>query len=249
MRASRIAIVVVCGAICVGGHSATSQQAQLNHVPPARAPCSVLSGHPCHPSFCSVFQRGPCFPEFLPPIGQDLRLTIVSTDENDPANKKTGDTDQKADDTKGGEDLAKKSEDAESTTDDHALDTIRAMFAALRECWVPPPKDEARHGMEYTDPLCFQARRRSDCAAAHDLCEPRRAGRGRARSIATPSTRRSSAARRCISATAWAARSPAGRSPSGSSTIAPSTKIPQSNASAAHVPSSFEARLRRASSG
>ena len=131
MRASRTAILVVCGAIYVAGRSATSQATQLNHVPPARAPCSVLSGRPCHPSFCSVFQRGPCFPEFLPPIGQDLRLTIVSTDENDPVNKKTGDADKNADDAKGGEDPGKKSEDAENTTDDHALDTIRAMFAAL----------------------------------------------------------------------------------------------------------------------
>jgi hypothetical protein len=24
------------------------------------------------------------------------------------------------------------------------------MFAALRACWVPPPKPQARHGMEYT---------------------------------------------------------------------------------------------------
>jgi hypothetical protein len=38
-------------------------------------------------SFCGVFHRGPCFPQYLPPIGQDLRLTIVSTDENDPASK------------------------------------------------------------------------------------------------------------------------------------------------------------------
>jgi hypothetical protein len=103
-----------------------------------------------------VFQRGPCFPEFLPPIGQDLRLTIVSTDENDPVNKKTGDADKSADDTKGGEAPGKKSEDAESTTDDHTLDTIRAMFAALRDCWVPPPKDEARHGMEYTIRFAFK---------------------------------------------------------------------------------------------
>jgi hypothetical protein len=156
MRASRTAILVVCGAIYVAGRSATSQATQLNHVPPARAPCSVLSGRPCHPSFCSVFQRGPCFPEFLPPIGQDLRLTIVSTDENDPVNKKTGDADKNADDAKGGEDAGKKSEDAENATDDHALDTIRAMFAALRECWVPPPKDEARHGMEYTIRFAFK---------------------------------------------------------------------------------------------
>jgi hypothetical protein len=30
------------------------------------------------------------------------------------------------------------------------------MFAALRECWVPPPKDEARHGMEYTIRFAFK---------------------------------------------------------------------------------------------
>ena len=148
--------MVVCGAVTVAGQGATSRATQLNHVPPARAPCSVLSGHPCHPSFCSVFQRGPCFPDFLPPIDQDLRLTIVSTDENDPANKKTGDADKSADDAKSGEAPGKKSEDAESTTDDHMLDTIRAMFAALRECWVPPPKDEARHGMEYTIRFAFK---------------------------------------------------------------------------------------------
>ena len=38
-------------------------------------------------SFCSVFHRGPCFPHYLPPIGQDLRLTIVSTDDTDPLEK------------------------------------------------------------------------------------------------------------------------------------------------------------------
>ena len=30
------------------------------------------------------------------------------------------------------------------------MNSIRDMFAALRACWMPPPKDEARHGMEYT---------------------------------------------------------------------------------------------------
>ena len=44
--------------------------------------CSVLSGRPCHPSFCGVFHRGPCLPYYLPPIGEDLRLTIVSTDDS-----------------------------------------------------------------------------------------------------------------------------------------------------------------------
>jgi hypothetical protein len=53
----------------------------LNRLPPAAAPCSVLSGEPCHPSFCGVFHRGPCFPQYLAPLGEDLRLTIVSTDD------------------------------------------------------------------------------------------------------------------------------------------------------------------------
>src|SRR6476646_6757019 len=37
-------------------------------------------------SLCSTFDLGPCFPQFLPPIGQDLRLTIVSTDDNGQRN-------------------------------------------------------------------------------------------------------------------------------------------------------------------
>jgi hypothetical protein len=81
---------------------------------------------------CSVFHRGPCFPRYLPPIGQDLRLTIVSTDDDAPAGKEAG------------------------NAGDHALDTIRDMFTALRGCWIPPPRDEARHGMEYTIRFAFK---------------------------------------------------------------------------------------------
>jgi hypothetical protein len=36
------------------------------------------------------------------------------------------------------------------------LDSIREMYAALRACWTPPPKDEARHGMEYTVRFAFK---------------------------------------------------------------------------------------------
>ena len=108
--------------------------------------CSVLSGRPCHPSFCGVFHRGPCLPYYLPPIGEDLKLTIVSSDDNDPARK-----DAAAD--KSGGDQASGQND---TAADHPLDSIRDMFAALRACWVPPPKDEARPGMEYTIRFAFK---------------------------------------------------------------------------------------------
>jgi len=80
----------------------------------------------------------------------------VSTDGNDPANQKTGDADKGAADAKSADESSKNSESADKATDDHTLDTIRAMFAALRECWVPPPKDEARHGMEYTIRFAFK---------------------------------------------------------------------------------------------
>jgi hypothetical protein len=81
---------------------------------------------PAYHSSCSVFRRGPCFPNNLPPIGQDLRLTIVSTDENAGVNQ------------------------ADAAPDDRQLDSIRGLFTALRGCWIPPAKDKALHGMEYT---------------------------------------------------------------------------------------------------
>jgi hypothetical protein len=109
--------------------------------------CSVLSGRPCHPSFCGVFHRGPCLPYYLPPIGEDLRQTIVSTDDN-AAGKDAGAT--QSDQAGSG------NETANDMADDHSLDSIREMFAALRACWVPQPKDEARHGMEYTIRFAFK---------------------------------------------------------------------------------------------
>jgi hypothetical protein len=109
--------------------------------------CSVLSGRRCHPSFCGVFHRGPCLPYYLPPFGEDLRLTIVSTDDN-AAGKDAG--------AANSDQAGSGNETANDTAADHPLDSIREMFAALRACWVPPPKDEARHGMEYTIRFAFK---------------------------------------------------------------------------------------------
>jgi hypothetical protein len=105
-----------------------------HQVPVSPAPGGGLSLlYPYH-SVCSVFRHGPCFPYYLPPIGQDLRLTIVSKDEN-----------------------ASQMEQGEVVgADEHTLGSIRDMFAALRACWVPPPKEEARHGMEYTIRFAFK---------------------------------------------------------------------------------------------
>jgi hypothetical protein len=125
----------VCGAIGLTAGSAAGLGRALNRVPPARAPCTVLSGQPCHPSFCGVFRHGPCFPYYAPPLGESLRLTITSTD-SDPGEKSAADVQESA--------------------DYHTLNSIRDAFVALRACWVPPAKDEARHGMEYTIRFAFK---------------------------------------------------------------------------------------------
>jgi hypothetical protein len=92
------------------------------------AVCSVLDRHPCTPFSCSVFHRGPCIPEIQYPIGQDLRLTVES-----------GDADH-----------------AEQPPADKPIDTIRAMFAALRGCWQPPAPDDARAGTEMSIRFAFK---------------------------------------------------------------------------------------------
>jgi hypothetical protein len=143
----RNALVLVCGVIGLGSLAATSGAWAQLRLPPAQAPCSVLSGRPCHPSFCSIFHGGPCFPEYLPPIGQDLRLTIVSTDDNDAAGKSGGDTPK---------DAGNIDKSGDANTAEPKLDSISAMYAALRTCWVPPPKDAARHGMQYTVRFAFK---------------------------------------------------------------------------------------------
>jgi hypothetical protein len=78
----------------------------------------------------------------LPTFGQDLRLTIISTDETDTAGTLGGDANKV-----GG--------DADKVSDEKQLDSIGAMYAALRNCWIPPAKDSARHGMEYTVRFAF----------------------------------------------------------------------------------------------
>lgn len=100
---------------------------------PASAFCSVLSRHPCFPTVCSVFARHPCIPYSTYWIGQDLRLTIESASSG---TRPAGLTDDASDDRK--------------------LDTLHAMFDALRACWIPPTKEEAHPGMQMSVRFAFK---------------------------------------------------------------------------------------------
>jgi hypothetical protein len=102
---------------------------------PTGAVCSVFDKRPCAPTVCSVYQRRPCIPQFDPPIGQDLRLTIESPPAVGVAAAAQGQSD---------------------ADDEHKLNTLSAMFEALRGCWVPPPAAESRPGMQMSVRLSFK---------------------------------------------------------------------------------------------
>src|SRR5262245_25598276 len=104
-------------------------------VAPAGAFWRVLGRHPRVPIACSVFGRHHCIPYSTYWIGQDLRLTIESAS---VAERPAG---------------AALNDDA---IGEHKLDTLRAMFDALRACWVPPGKEEARPGMQMSVRCAFK---------------------------------------------------------------------------------------------
>jgi len=142
-----LSLAAIAAGFSVGGaQPAQAVCSVLSHHPCTPGVCSVLSGHPCTPTVCSVFHRGPCVPEIIPPIGQDLRLTIVSDNSGNIATN--------------GEALAGAptvgASDNPRDVQEHKLNTIRDLFQALRACWVPPPQDEARPGMQMSVRFAFK---------------------------------------------------------------------------------------------
>lgn len=108
--------------------TADARPRQINPIPFAHEPCSVLDGRPCTPSYCSPLEPGPCIPEIDYPYGQNLQLTIQS--------------------------VPSEADRAKYQKPDHDLDTIGDLFAALRSCWSPP-SDNAREGMQMSVRFSF----------------------------------------------------------------------------------------------
>jgi hypothetical protein len=122
-----IGLIVAMAAVAT---AVDARQRQINPTPFSHAPCSVLDGRPCTPTYCSVFNHGPCIPEIDYPYGENLQLTIQSVP-------------------------AKEDEDKYKRPD-HDLDNIGDLFAALRSCWSPPPVDAAREGMQMSVRFSFK---------------------------------------------------------------------------------------------
>ena len=130
LRRVAIGFIVAIAAMNVAATADARPRHQINPTPFSHAPCSVLDGKPCTPSFCSVFNHGPCIPEIDYPYGENLQLTIESVPPQDQA--------------------------AKYRKPDHDLDTIGDLFAALRSCWSPPPPDIARPGMQMSVRFSFK---------------------------------------------------------------------------------------------
>jgi hypothetical protein len=127
--------IVVCLIVAIAGFTvAATADARprhpLNPTPFSHAPCSVLSRHPCTPTYCSVLNRGPCIPEIEYPYGENLQLTIEAVPARDEA--------------------------AKYQKPDHDLDTIGDLFSALRSCWSPPPAETAQAGMQMSVRFSFK---------------------------------------------------------------------------------------------
>src|SRR3954466_12078992 len=115
LRRVDLCLIFAASAVLATSTEAQERRHQIDATPFSHAPCSVLSGEPCTPSFCSVFNRGPCIPELDYPYGENLQVTIQTQPSQADATKY-----QKP---------------------DHDLNTIGDLFAALRSCWSPPPAD------------------------------------------------------------------------------------------------------------
>ncbi len=130
LRRVVVIVIITITAMMAAGTADARHRHSINPTPFSHAPCSVLAGRPCTPSFCSVFNHGPCIPEIDYPYGENLQLTIESVPSHDEA--------------------------AKYQKPDHDLDTIGDLFAELRSCWSPPPADSAQAGMQMTVRFSFK---------------------------------------------------------------------------------------------
>jgi hypothetical protein len=130
LRRVFICLIIAIAACAVAGAAQARNYHHINPTPFSHAPCSVLDGRPCTPSFCSVFNHGPCIPEIDYPYGENLQLTIDT--------------------------VPPQSDAAKYQKPDHDLNTIGDLFSALRSCWTPPPADAARQGMQMSVRFSFK---------------------------------------------------------------------------------------------
>jgi hypothetical protein len=125
-------LAVLTGGVLLIALGATAQARPQLADPPS--PCNVFSAEPCHPALCGAFHDGRCFPDHGAPIRQSQRITLAASEETS------------------------KDKPLKDRRDEGQLvNTLHDMFEALRVCWMPPPPEKSRPGMEYTIRFAFKS--------------------------------------------------------------------------------------------
>jgi hypothetical protein len=160
--ARMVHIVVAVAPVVAAG--AVETLASLWDLSPASA-CSIFDRHPCTltaPTGCSVFHRRPCIPDILPPIGEDLRLTIetpaAAPAPGTPAPNTPAPSAPSPSSPVPGEvaTTAQAHHDGDPKRGEQKVETIRDLFDLLRTCWAAPSLNEARPGMQMTVRFSFK---------------------------------------------------------------------------------------------
>ena len=114
---------MIGSAVCAGAAIGAVAEAQQGGIT-----CSVLDNKPCTPTVCSPLDGEPCQPQYPFPLGQNLQVTVGST----------------------------QAKQGERVDPDHPIDTIRDLFAALRACWQPPDRNEAHADIQMSVRFAFK---------------------------------------------------------------------------------------------
>jgi hypothetical protein len=127
----RLFAVLIGGALVAAFYATVEARSQPTYPQP---PCDVLGAEPCHPVVCSVLRDGPCSPDYGARNAQTSPMRVAASEQT-----------------------AKDKPLKDRRDEGQLVNTLHDMFAALRVCWLPPPPEKSRPGMEYTIRFAFKS--------------------------------------------------------------------------------------------
>jgi hypothetical protein len=127
----RLFAVLVGSALVTAFCATIEAHAQLTYPP---SPCDAPGAEPCRPAACSVFRDGRWSPDCGAPNAQTSPMRLAASEQT-----------------------AKDKPLKDRRDEGQLVNTLHDIFAALRVCWLPPPPEKSRPGMEYTIRFAFKS--------------------------------------------------------------------------------------------
>jgi hypothetical protein len=124
-------IISIGGAVLAAFCVTVQARPQLTEV---ASSCSVLGAELCRSPLCAVSPGGSCVAGEDALFGRTPRVTIAASEET-----------------------AKDNVLKDRRDEGQLVNTLHEVFQALYACWMPPPPEKSRPGMEYTIRFAFKA--------------------------------------------------------------------------------------------